>query len=151
MRVQNCLRWQCRGITKIACRLIRCCEWWFGQNWQPPWIVSPLVISKQFLSIVIIFCNPQKHIFRDKFCVSAIIWSWDMENPNFGFLAFYSWRPFRKCLGRVSGSQTPPYAALTMASPLTKKKTKSNRGSSSLEPIEGAFELTHGSACIIGW
>ena len=45
------------------------------------------------------------------------------------------------------------YAPLTLASPLTKKKTNSNRGwpSSPLEPSEGAFELTHGSACTIGW
>ena len=44
------------------------------------------------------------------------------------------------------------YAPLTLASPLT-KNTKSNRGgpSSPLEPSEGAFKLTHGSACIIGW
>ena len=30
-------------------------------------------------------------------------------------------------------------------------KTKTNRGDSLLAPSEGAFELTHGSACIIGW
>ena len=45
------------------------------------------------------------------------------------------------------------YAPLTLAPPFTEKKTKSNRGwpCSPLEPSEGAFELTHGSACIIGW
>ena len=45
------------------------------------------------------------------------------------------------------------YAPLTLAPPSMKKKPKSNRGwpSSPLEPSEGAFELTHGSACIIGW
>ena len=43
-------------------------------------------------------------------------------------------------------------APLTLASPLTRKQ-KSNWGwpGSPLEPSEGAFELTHGSACIIGW
>ena len=43
-------------------------------------------------------------------------------------------------------------APLTPASP-SQKKTKSNRGwpGSPLEPSEGAFELTHGSVCIIGW
>ena len=45
------------------------------------------------------------------------------------------------------------YAPLTLAPPHEKTKTKSNRGwpSSPLEPNEGAFELTHGSACIIVW
>ena len=36
----------------------------------------------------------------------------------------------------------------------TREKTKSNRGvgpGSPFAPSEGAFELTHGSACIIGW
>ena len=43
----------------------------------------------------------------------------------------------------------PPHAGFP---PHEKNKTKSNRGwpSSPLEPREGAFELTHGSACIIG-
>ena len=43
-------------------------------------------------------------------------------------------------------------APLTLASPLTRKQ-KSNWGwpGSPLEPSEGAFEPTHGSACIIGW
>ena len=34
--------------------------------------------------------------------------------------------------------------------PLT-KKIEQEGPSSPLEPSEGAFELTHGSACIIGW
>ena len=43
-------------------------------------------------------------------------------------------------------------APVTLASPLTRKQ-KSNWGwpGSPLEPSEGAFELTHGSACTIGW
>ena len=44
------------------------------------------------------------------------------------------------------------YAPLTLASPLTNKKKieqgGGGGGSSPLEPSEGAFELTHGSACI---
>ena len=44
------------------------------------------------------------------------------------------------------------YAPLTLASPLTKKKKKIEQAgpSSPIEPSEGAFELTHGSTCIIG-
>ena len=43
------------------------------------------------------------------------------------------------------------YAPLTLASPLTRKQN-SNRGDPALfDPSEGAFELTYGSACIIGW
>ena len=43
-------------------------------------------------------------------------------------------------------------APLPLASPLTRKQN-SNRGwpGSPLEPSEGAFELMHGPACIIGW
>ena len=43
-------------------------------------------------------------------------------------------------------------APLTLPPPSRENK-KSNRGwpGSPLEPSEGAFELTHGSACIIGW
>ena len=43
------------------------------------------------------------------------------------------------------------YVPLTLASPLTRKHN-SNRGDPALfDPGEGAFELTYGSACIIGW
>ena len=43
------------------------------------------------------------------------------------------------------------YAPLTLTPPLT-KNTKSNRGDPALHwTNEGAFDLTHESACIIGW
>ena len=43
------------------------------------------------------------------------------------------------------------YAPLTLAPPSRKNQNRTGGPSSPLEPSEGAFELTHGSACIIGW
>ena len=42
-------------------------------------------------------------------------------------------------------------APLTLASPSRENKTEQRWHGSPLEPSEGEFELTHGSACIIWW
>ena len=43
------------------------------------------------------------------------------------------------------------YAPLTLALPSRENKIEQGRPGFPLAPSEGAFELTHGSACIIGW
>ena len=43
------------------------------------------------------------------------------------------------------------YAPLTLASPLTRKQNSNRVDPALFDPSEGAFELTYGSACIIGW
>ena len=43
------------------------------------------------------------------------------------------------------------YAPLMLAPPSRENKIKQGWPGSPLAPSEGAFELTHGSACIIGW
>ena len=43
------------------------------------------------------------------------------------------------------------YAALTLASLLTRKQNSSRGDPAIFDPSEGAFQLTYGSACIIGW
>ena len=58
-----------------------------------------------------------------------------------------AWSPILLAQGKIPASGSMPPSRWL---PLT-KKAKSNRGwpSSPLEPSEGAFELAHGSACII--
>ena len=45
----------------------------------------------------------------------------------------------------------PKYTSLIIYHVMAEISTIAMRASSPLEPSEGAFELTHGSACIIGW
>ena len=61
----------------------------FDQNLWPSWILGPLMMSRHFLTNLIVFFTPQEPIFRGKFCLSAKIRIWVTEIPIFDFSAFF--------------------------------------------------------------
>ena len=74
-----------KALLKIAHWLIWCRERILGQNWQPSWILSPLVIKKQFLNNFIIFCT-----LKNRYLEIKVVYLWWLEVRmwNILFLAF---------------------------------------------------------------